>query len=151
MNLEMRSPSPGMKVCKVCRQEKAVNQFSKSENHADRLRPMCRPCNAEYHRTYYADPVNKERMKRVGRMSYLFRTYGITEAQYQEMLEAQGGVCLLCCRPPTPDKALAVDHCHKTGMVRGLLCDACNLALGVVDRCPEWPERVTAYLNLDKP
>lgn len=55
----------------------------------------------------------------------LRRLYGITAEQYDEMLEAQGGVCAICERPPGKQR-LNVDHDHKTGLVRGLLCWECN-------------------------
>lgn len=57
-------------------------------------------------------------------------TYGITEAEYEAILFAQGGVCAICGRAKGISKALAVDHDHKLGSgreaVRGLLCDTCN-------------------------
>jgi hypothetical protein len=66
------------------------------------------------------------------------RRHGLTIEKYEEMLAAQGGVCAIC-RQPEKDieartgkvKALAVDHCHKTGRIRGLLCRACNHLLGL--------------------
>jgi Recombination endonuclease VII len=56
---------------------------------------------------------------------YLRKTYGITEAQYNELLAYQGGCCAICRKPPK-GRRLAVDHDHKTGKVRGLLCYFCN-------------------------
>lgn len=55
------------------------------------------------------------------REAYLNRTYGITVDQYNLLLEAQGGVCAVCGEPPK-NYRLSVDHDHKTGLVRGLLC-----------------------------
>ena len=55
----------------------------------------------------------------------LQRLYGITSAQYDQMLEAQGGRCAVCRRLPGKTR-LNVDHDHKTGLVRGLLCWTCN-------------------------
>ena len=52
---------------------------------------------------------------------YLRRIYGITLAQYDQILEAQGGVCAVCGEPPKGLR-LSVDHDHQTGIVRGLLC-----------------------------
>lgn len=70
---------------------------------------------------------------------WLMRKYGLTPADYQDMYLAQGGVCAICRQPETAvhhtslaPKALAVDHCHKTGKVRGLLCWHCNSVLGKV-------------------
>ncbi len=61
--------------------------------------------------------------------------YGMTLLEYEEMLTIQKGVCAVCGsagggRGVT--RTLAVDHCHKTGTVRGLLCPQCNVALGMV-------------------
>ena len=75
---------------------------------------------------------NKDRI----RHNRLKRTYGITGGQYAEMLATQGFACKICgCQEThrTKDgelKELAVDHCHKTNVVRGLLCQNCNVAIG---------------------
>jgi len=61
------------------------------------------------------------------RSSHLLRTYGITEDQYDELLEKQNQSCFICERHKSLfKKNLCVDHNHKTGEVRGLLCDYCN-------------------------
>ena len=52
--------------------------------------------------------------------------YGITESDYRAIYEAQGGTCFICQRATGKTKRLAVDHNHKTGEVRGLLCGPCN-------------------------
>lgn len=52
--------------------------------------------------------------------------FGITLAQYNELSDRQGGVCAVCRQPAV----LAVDHCHTTGRIRGLLCMPCNTAIG---------------------
>jgi len=52
-----------------------------------------------------------------------------TEA-YEELLLKQGGHCAICKNVPTEDRRLAIDHCHKSGIVRGLLCSRCNIGLG---------------------
>lgn len=67
---------------------------------------------------------------------YLQRTYGITLDDYEAMLEEQGGRCAICGSEGFTMAAhhkakLVVDHCHKTGKVRGLLCHNCNRALGL--------------------
>lgn len=69
--------------------------------------------------------------------SHLRGAFGITLAEYGDMLLAQGGVCATCKKPETQTrhgkvKALSVDHDHVTGKVRGLLCGHCNTALGKV-------------------
>ena len=62
------------------------------------------------------------------RASRLRRTFGITDLQYTEMLCKQKGRCAICNRLPK-HRRLAVDHDHKTGFVRGLLCAQCNQAI----------------------
>lgn len=55
--------------------------------------------------------------------------YGIGIQEYEHMLLHQDRKCIICHYPLTPDKTV-VDHCHKTGKVRGLLCKHCNSAIG---------------------
>ena len=57
------------------------------------------------------------------------RKYGITLEKYEAMEKKQNGVCAICMEKE-PNKKLAVDHCHITGKVRGLLCSNCNNGLG---------------------
>lgn len=58
----------------------------------------------------------------------LARRYRITIEDYERLLESQGGVCAICKTPPRSYR-LAVDHCHDSGAVRGLLCVSCNSKL----------------------
>jgi Recombination endonuclease VII len=62
---------------------------------------------------------------------YAYRTqYSITTEDYERMLIEQNGVCGICLLPPPANRRLAVDHCHRSGAVRKLLCTKCNMALG---------------------
>ncbi len=56
-----------------------------------------------------------------------YRAYKLSAEQYGAMVEAQGGQCAIC--GTTPER-LVIDHCHETGVVRGLLCQSCNVGLG---------------------
>lgn len=59
------------------------------------------------------------------------KKYGMTKEDFNTMLDQQGGVCKICRNPNLQQKVrLHVDHCHKTGIVRGLLCAHCNHGLG---------------------
>lgn len=84
--------------------------------------------------------------------AYILRTtYGITMEDYDSMLEAQGGVCKICCDIPTGRfKYLCVDHCHSTGKVRGLLCHNCNKALGMIKDDISRLRRMLSYLEEHK-
>jgi hypothetical protein len=69
------------------------------------------------------------------RMAYhLKQKYGLTLAAYRAMEEGQKGLCAMCGKPPTGGhKKLYVDHDHKTGKIRGLLCSSCNCGLGWIE------------------
>lgn len=60
--------------------------------------------------------------------TFKLKEFGLTYAEYMAMVDAQGGKCKICNLPDK--KRLAVDHCHATGVVRGLLCMSCNTKLG---------------------
>jgi hypothetical protein len=63
--------------------------------------------------------------------------YGLTLQQYENMLSAQGNKCAICSIELTGEKKTTkpnVDHCHKTGVVRGILCGVCNTGLGHLER-----------------
>ena len=85
------------------------------------------------------------------RAHHLMTTYGLSADEYAAMSEAQGGRCALCDREPDGQvrggRWLHVDHCHRTGRVRGLLCVSCNSVLGRIERLGL--ERVSAYLARD--
>lgn len=77
---------------------------------------------------------------------YLKYRYSITEEQYWIIYHKQGGVCAIChCHQRY--KSLAVDHDHKTGMVRGLLCEQCNRGLGRFFDSPLRLRNAAAYIE----
>ena len=80
----------------------------------------------------------------------LRKNYGITSADYDRMLEEQGGRCAICGTTHPggrTNKYFFVDHCHDTGNVRGLLCMACNTMLGHADDNIETLNNAIEYLN----
>ena len=79
--------------------------------------------------------------------SAIKKRYGVTKEQYEEMLSRQGGVCALCYLKCKTGKRLAIDHCHTTGRVRGLLCFNCNLAIGKAQENPTILRRMAQYLE----
>lgn len=70
---------------------------------------------------------NPERM----RENDLRHKYGITLAEFEALNQKQNGLCGICHKTCSKNKILSVDHCHKTGRVRGLLCSKCNKGLGL--------------------
>ena len=101
----------------------------------------------EYYKEYYKK--NKEYIDKRKRRWCIKRTYGITIEQYNEMLISQNGMCLICGKEETRTRKkkvtqLVVDHSHKTGKVRGLLCAICNGRLGWYEKCQE---KIKSYLK----
>ena len=80
------------------------------------------------------------------RNDYLVRRYGITSADYEKILKSQGGRCAICGRLPRT-RRLNVDHDHKTGKVRGLLCYTCNKKVIGDRRDPAIFDAAAAYLR----
>ncbi len=74
------------------------------------------------------------------------RLYGLLPVTYRRMVEMQCGLCWLCQRPPGK-KGLGVDHDHKTGRVRALLCAKCNMALGAFGDDADLCRRAADYLT----
>lgn len=82
-------------------------------------------------RDYYKknkEKINQQTAPGLRRRVYREK-YNLEPEQYDLMLSNQNGVCAICKKPPIKTR-LCVDHCHKTGKVRKLLCHTCNLGLG---------------------
>lgn len=90
---------------------------------------------------------NRDYVRARNRELMLLRTYGITAAEYHERLKSQGGACAICRSHPGDGVNLAVDHCHESGLVRGLLCDGCNFAIGRLGDTSHGVQRALSYLS----
>lgn len=99
--------------------------------------------------TYDRDWTRKQPVEK-RRDRYLRSRYGISWTQYLEILERQGGKCAVksCTEPPGGrGKIYHVDHDHKTGKVRGLLCSNCNRALGLLREAADRIEDLARYIR----
>jgi hypothetical protein len=117
------APSVPGKRCAKCGQTWPVDDFHRSRDRSDGRAGWCKSCV----KVYMASGVKRK--------SRLKTTYGLTAGAYDAMVDAQGGKCASCGRPPSDEDRggrLAVDHDHRTGRVRGLLCVRCNTALGLL-------------------
>lgn len=107
--------------------------------------------NREKHNRQARESHARNAHKHIGKRRdyHLKRVHGITREEYDAILMAQGGVCLICGLPERGSRGrsgrryLAVDHCHKTGKRRGLLCSKCNGNLGWFEK---FKAKVEAYL-----
>jgi hypothetical protein len=109
--------------------------------------------NAQYQREYRQR--NLEKMRAYGRKRYndnkeyyarwhIKDTYGLTPDEVDDMLHKQRGLCKLCRKPM---KRINVDHCHKTGCIRGLVCRNCNFAIGCFNDDPALMRRAARHVE----
>lgn len=86
---------------------------------------------------------NRERLREMSRD----RERGLEPGQYERMLQEQGGVCAICGGGPESSAwgKLAVDHCHKTGVIRALLCQPCNTTLGRLEKDVDRAEAIIRF------
>ena len=102
---------------------------------------------------------NKERMNELSKQNYqnsdrdvlrdreLQKNYGISLVQRNQLLESQGGGCAICgAVEDITGKELCVDHCHRTEVVRGVLCSLCNTGIGMLGDDSESVEKAFKYL-----
>ncbi|MFD5340197.1 endonuclease VII domain-containing protein [Streptomyces hawaiiensis] len=116
----------GYKLCRTCGEIKPHSEWHRKATASDGLSTRCKACRAVQ-----------------GRQGHLKRQYGITEAERDGLIASQGGVCCICLSA-VPEH---VDHCHKTGRVRGVLCFSCNAALGQFKDRPDAIRRAAAYVE----
>ena len=127
-----------MRTCTKCGETKPETEYYKTGK-GHKRHGSCKVC-------YKANVAKNKDPVRIRDLS-LQKAYGITSKDYSEILESQGGVCDSCKRPPPNQrkKFLAVDHDHQTGQVRGLLCDNCNRALGLLGDDAQTISNLLAY------
>lgn len=152
------------KTCSNCKAEKTISEFEASRWYKDGFRGQCRPCRAEKQKQYAKEPKTARRRgagrpaaklagpdydKRFVRNIRLKNKFGITVEQFDQMSLAQDHKCAICSYPASKmfHKVLYVDHCHKTGIVRGLLCTWCNTMLGRMGDDVAGVARVLEYVS----
>jgi hypothetical protein len=97
---------------------------------------------------------NPERAIRQEREKHLRRNFNIGIVDYEILQTAQNNLCAICKNPETTSSRgnkvnyLAVDHCHETGTIRGLLCFKCNTAISIIEKTPSIIDCIREYLKL---
>jgi hypothetical protein len=121
-----------MKTCTTCNTEKSLSEFFKDGRNKDKHNRQCKPCFKAYQNKWIDE--NKDK-KAKSNASWYYRTkHNITYEEFIERAAKQNNKCALCSIDLTFDKIqdskAVMDHCHTTGVKRGVLCYACNLGLG---------------------
>ena len=158
-----------MKICTKCGCNKPLEDYPKQKERTDGRGSQCKACNRErinagrkdkgWKNTTQSDlsltaqekarQRDRARNKTTHRQKWhrynsIKNRYGLDAEAYDAMVKDQAGCCKICgCTLSTPH----VDHCHKTGKVRGLLCTNCNTGLGQFKDNPKFLEAAIDYLN----
>lgn len=157
-----------MKVCNICKQEKSVSDFYRCRGSLDGLQGYCKKCSLQLHKKYYREnrekvlsktkAWGKENRKRCiennrkwklknprrARHHYFKRNYGISLEDFEKLLKGQSGKCAICFIDLVKP---CLDHDHKTGRIRGVLCPPCNQGIGSLRDSPEFCRNAAKYLE----
>lgn len=155
----------GKKRCSVCRGIFPITEFHRDKSTSTGLASCCKACSRDAQVAYLAvNPISMEvsrerrarrdpeKVKAHQQRATLKARYGVTPEWLAATFEAQGGVCAACKLPETKTfrgrlRMLAIDHNHKTGDVRRLLCSACNTTLGLLGEDIGRIETAVLYLE----
>ena len=161
------------KTCLDCKVAKPISEFHSRTRAWDGLAYYCKMCTLARAAKYRSDPDvaarakasakkwreanpekarathdrwirnNKERARQSHKFRLLRSRYGVSRSEYENLMRIAGGVCELC----GSGHILSLDHCHQSGLVRGILCMRCNTAMERFDEMPDFPARVVKYLE----
>lgn len=152
------------RVCIRCGERRPIDDFYKDKRSLNGRIRRCSRCHRAHQDSWKkanAPSVaaanrawrirNREASHRKYRRRWLRKNYGITVEQYEEMLSAQDGRCAICGSMETSSergklRRLSVDHDHRTGKVRHLLCNRCNRVLGFIKEDRDLLRKVDSYL-----
>lgn len=128
--------------CRICHKESANKKRDSNRAAFNKKISEDKAKNPEKWKRYYKEQYQAKKLKygELFSIQKVCSARGITVDHYFEMLEKQNGKCAICIKPEScidgvskNIRRLSIDHCHKTGKVRGLLCHRCNTAIGKFD------------------
>jgi hypothetical protein len=141
------------KICVKCNQEKSLEMFAKGKNYKDGRRGTCKRCHTDYVLSYYDSKPDKKAAKNKMNSVYSgnWKKHGISKEQYIEMLSKYNGKCYSC----KDREAVSIDHDHGCcdrsrscgKCIRGILCNQCNTALGLLQDNKEKIKGLLEYLK----
>ena len=129
-----------MKTCSKCKEEKQLIDFAKTGRREGLFASLCKPCSSKKASAWNKN--NPEKRRLYSRRNKLKKQYGISPEQYDEMIKSQEAKCLICEK----NRKLVIDHNHKTGEVRGLLCNQCNAGIGYFYENPSIMKKAIKYV-----
>ena len=130
------------KICPMCNIEKDVYEFGFQGPY---VKGYCKPCANNYKRS--PGQIDKTRMNT--RRKDFKKKYSITPEDYDKIYDLQNGRCAICSKEQEK-YTLAVDHCHDSNQIRGLLCQQCNVGIGMFNNEPSLLIQAAGYLAVRK-
>lgn len=118
----------GMKPCNYCKQVKPLTDFYKERGSCTGVSPCCKRC----------------------RRIVKHKKFGLTLEIFDQLHKKQEGRCAICGAHEKEKKFLVVDHCHETQKIRGLLCQQCNSAIGILKHSEDILLKAIEYLRAFK-
>lgn len=136
-------------TCTRCKRALPDSEFYRAKSKASRNNPgrksHCKECTRKQRNDYYRTP---EGYKKKIEKSWKDKGISMTLALYNEMLDKQAGGCAICGATKNKNgTALCVDHCHASGVIRGILCHNCNVSLGRFNDSVSLMKKAIAYLE----
>jgi len=130
------------KECKICSEDKPLSEFYKKKDGKLGRDAICTPCRKGRYKTHKPTAESK-------RLYEVKTKYGLSPEEYKDLIEDSNNSCSICGISPDnlEKKWLCVDHDHVTGKVRGLLCNKCNSAIGLLDDNPTLLTNAIKYLK----
>ncbi len=153
----MTSMTCKTRVCPRCKRRKLLTKFNRNKNYKNGYSSWCRDCNKKACKLYYIN--NRERLlekcrewnrknKEKKHFQSIKRQYGVSMGRYKKIFNAQKGKCALCGKSQVAcTRRLHIDHNHKTGEIRGLLCHGCNTGLGSFNDDISLLKKAISYLQ----
>jgi hypothetical protein len=144
------------KRCTKCGAVKPLSEFSLSRRATATTKAVyrseCKPCCSARAMKWFAD--NKDRTDENRRRWHIKKRYGISIEEFDAILAQQGGVCAICGQDE-PDAhgrtgtkfKLSIDHCHDSNEIRGILCNRCNRAIGLLNDDVDLLKKAIEYLE----
>ena len=129
-----------MKKCSKCKLDKEFIAFASNKSKSSGLDQYCKECRSIYNRrnghSYQTDYLR-------------FNLTGCDKETYENLVKESNNTCYICGKEQK--RQLSVDHCHKTGLIRGLLCGKCNMGLGLFNDDLELMQKAITYILTYRP
>jgi len=137
-----------MRTCKICGLEKPIDQFTKQGQY---YRHRCKLCNTRRVQAYYETHPDRYAKWAESQSQTRYRKHGLTKTQFSDMVNTNGAMCAICGERPWTD----IDHDHRCcpgsyscgKCVRGLLCNQCNVAAGLLRDNPGTIRSMLRYIE----